>query len=56
MNESFIYGFFYKLALYQKCGFRMTGIDKDFFVRHYEEAIFENGIQVVDMVRLSQDI
>ncbi len=34
----------------------MTGIDKDFFVRHYEEAIFENGIQVVDMVRLSQDL
>jgi len=45
-----------QLALYQKCGFRMTGIDKDFFVRHYEEAIFENGIQVVDMVRLSQDL
>lgn len=45
-----------QLALYQKCGFRMTGIDKDFFVRYYDEAIFENGIQVVDMVRLSQDL
>lgn len=45
-----------QLALYQKCGFRMTSIDRDFFIRHYSEEIFENGIQVVDMVRLSQDI
>lgn len=45
-----------QLALYQKCGFRMTWIDRDFFIRHYDEEIYENGIQVVDMVRLSQDI
>lgn len=45
-----------QLELYQKCGFRMTSIDRDFFIRHYSEEIFENGIQVVDMVRLSQDI
>lgn len=45
-----------QLALYQKCGFRMTGIDKDFFIRHYEEEIFENGIQCRDMVRLSQEL
>ncbi|WP_429840868.1 GNAT family N-acetyltransferase [Brevibacillus sp. FIR094] len=45
-----------QLALYQKCGFRMNWIDRDFFLRHYEEEIYENGIQVVDMIRLSQDI
>mgnify|MGYP002553211527 FL=1 len=45
-----------QLALYQKCGFRITGIDRDFFIRHYEEKIFENGIPCLDMVRLSQDI
>ncbi|WP_053377424.1 GNAT family N-acetyltransferase [Paenibacillus sp. FJAT-27812] len=45
-----------QLALYQKCGFRMTSIDRDFFIRHYSEPIYENGIQVVDMVRLSQDL
>jgi GNAT superfamily N-acetyltransferase len=45
-----------QLALYQKCGFRMTSIDIDFFIRHYEEEIFENGIQCRDMVRLSQDL
>ncbi|MEZ0480040.1 GNAT family N-acetyltransferase [Planococcus sp. SSTMD024] len=41
-----------QLALYQKCGFRMKSIDRDFFTRHYEEPIFENGIQCRDMVRL----
>ncbi|WP_238655254.1 GNAT family N-acetyltransferase [Paenibacillus piscarius] len=45
-----------QLALYQKCGFRITGIDKDFFIRHYSEEIYENGMQVVDMIRLSQDL
>nr|WP_238482794.1 GNAT family N-acetyltransferase [Lederbergia galactosidilytica] len=45
-----------QLALYQKCGFRITGIDKDFFLRHYPEKIFENGIQVVDMIRLAQEL
>ncbi|CAM4378571.1 acetyltransferase [Bacillus manliponensis] len=45
-----------QLALYQKCGFRMTHIDKDFFIRHYDEPIFENGIQCLDMVRMSQDL
>ncbi|MCY8517209.1 GNAT family N-acetyltransferase [Bacillus atrophaeus] len=45
-----------QLALYQKCGFRLRAIDHDFFVKHYEEVIFENGIQCRDMVRLSADI
>lgn len=45
-----------QLALYQKCGFRITGVDTDFFIRHYTEKIFENGIQCRDMVRLSQDL
>ncbi len=45
-----------QLALYQKCGFRVVGVDVDFFVRHYPEPIFENGIQCRDMIRLSQDL
>lgn len=45
-----------QLVLYQKCGFRITGVDIDFFVRHYQEEIFENGIQCRDMIRLSQDL
>lgn len=42
-----------QLALYQKCGFRLTSIDRDFFLKHYDEPIYENGIQCMDMVRLS---
>ncbi|MBL5766702.1 GNAT family N-acetyltransferase [Heyndrickxia sporothermodurans] len=45
-----------QIALYQKCGFHMIGIDRDFFLRHYDEEIYENGIQTIDMVRLSQDL
>ncbi|MDX8360704.1 GNAT family N-acetyltransferase [Cytobacillus sp. IB215316] len=45
-----------QLALYQKCGFRIIGVDLDFFIKHYKEEIFENGIQCRDMIRLSQDL
>lgn len=45
-----------QLALYQKCGFRITGVDVNFFIRHYDEDIFENGIPCKDMIRLSQDL
>ncbi|MGY5487636.1 N-acetyltransferase family protein [Paenibacillus sp. ALE2] len=46
-----------QLALYQKCGFRIVGVDLDFFVRHnYVEEIYENGIQCRDMIRMSQDL
>ena len=45
-----------QLAFYQKCGFRIDGVIKDFFVDHYEEEIFENGIQCRDMIRLSMAI
>lgn len=41
-----------QLALYQKCGFRLDSIDRDFFTRNYPEPIIENGIQCRDMIRL----
>ncbi|KQL58260.1 MULTISPECIES: GNAT family N-acetyltransferase [Bacillaceae] len=43
----------HQIALYQRCGFRLEWIDRGFFLRHYEEAIWENGIQAVDMVRMA---
>ncbi|WNQ14087.1 GNAT family N-acetyltransferase [Paenibacillus aurantius] len=44
-----------QLAFYQKCGFRIVGVDLDFFTRHYSEEIYENGILCRDMIRLSRD-
>ncbi|MBX4262121.1 GNAT family N-acetyltransferase [Clostridium estertheticum] len=46
----------YQLALYQKCGFRIVGIDRDFFKKHYKEIIIENGIECIDMIRLSLNL
>jgi ribosomal protein S18 acetylase RimI-like enzyme len=45
-----------QLALYQKCGFRIVGVDLDFFIRHYPDEIFENGIQCRDMIRMTQEL
>jgi ribosomal protein S18 acetylase RimI-like enzyme len=45
--------FGYQLAFYQRQGFRVTSIDHDFFVNNYHEPIFENGIQLFDMLRLT---
>ena len=45
--------FGYQLAFYQRQGFRVTGIDHDFFIHQYPEPIFENGIQHFDMLRLT---
>ncbi len=45
--------FGYQLTFYQRQGFRVTSIDRDFFVEHHAEPIFEDGIQLVDMLRLT---
>lgn len=48
--------FGHPLAFYQKHGFRVTAIERDFFLKHYPEPIFEHGIQLLDMLRLSLDL
>lgn len=45
--------FGYQLAFYQRQGFRVTSIDRDSFVKNYPEPIFEDGIQLFDMLRLT---
>lgn len=42
----------YQLKLYQQCGFRIVGIDFDYFTRSYDEPIYENGLLCRDMIRL----
>ncbi|MEY8346724.1 GNAT family N-acetyltransferase [Bacillus cereus] len=45
-----------QIALYQKCGFRIFSIDFDYFSKHYEEEIIENGIVCRDMIRLTMEL
>ena len=47
---------FSQLYLYQKVGFRMTGIRRNFFIDNYPEPIMENKLQLVDMIVLSMDL
>ncbi|QSE98849.1 GNAT family N-acetyltransferase [Fulvivirga lutea] len=45
-----------QLALYQKEGFEMDRIEKDFFLKNYSTPIFENGIQCKHLVILKKDL
>ncbi len=45
-----------QLALYQKVGFRIMGIERDYFTRNYPEEIYENGILCRDMIRLERKL
>ncbi|HEX2954892.1 MAG TPA: GNAT family N-acetyltransferase [Bacillota bacterium] len=45
-----------QLAFYQHCGFRITGVDRDFFLKNYPEPITENGIPCLDMIRLQKEL
>ncbi|SFG70583.1 GNAT family N-acetyltransferase [Pontibacter chinhatensis] len=44
------------LALYQRCGFRVESIDKDYFLRTYPEPIFENGLPCTDRIKLRLEL
>jgi ribosomal protein S18 acetylase RimI-like enzyme len=43
------------LAFYQKLGFRIVEIKKNFF-KKYPNPIYENGIRALDMVMLERDL
>ena len=45
-----------QLYLYQKKGFEITGIIKDFFMKHYPKPIYENGIQSKHMIMLTRKL
>jgi ribosomal protein S18 acetylase RimI-like enzyme len=45
-----------QMLLYQKCGFRIIGVDLDFFRRTHDEKIFENGIECRDMIRMAMEL
>lgn len=45
-----------QLALYQKVGFEIVDVVKDYFIRNYSEPIFENGITCKHQIVLEKDI
>ena len=47
--------FGYQLTWYQREGFRVFAVERDFFLVNYEEPIYENDIQLKDMLRLAVD-
>lgn len=43
----------YPLFFYQRAGFRIVAIEPDYFLHHYDEALFEDGLQHKDRLILS---
>ena len=48
--------FGYQLAFYQKAGFRVSAIERDFFLNQYDEPLFEAGIQHKDRLILALEL
>lgn len=44
------------ISFYEKCGFVPTHVIKNFFTDHYDHAIYENGIQITDMLYLQRKL
>ena len=44
------------LSFYESCGFEKSHIIKNFFTDNYDHAMFENGIQLIDMVYLKKKL
>lgn len=47
---------FQQIRFYEKNGFLKTGIRKNFFIENYPEPIYENGLQMRDMVLLTHHL
>lgn len=44
------------IHFYQKNGFKISHRIKDFFTHNYDHAMFEDGVQLIDMVYLSKKL
>lgn len=47
---------FQQIRFYEKNGFIRSGMLKDFFIKNYPDPIYENGLQMRDMVVLSHHL
>jgi len=45
-----------QMMLYQKCGFRIIGVELDYFRKNHDEKIYENGIECRDMIRMQMEL
>ena len=44
------------LRFYERCGFRISHRDENFFIDNYDHPMFEDGVQLRDMVYLRKDV
>ena len=44
------------VPFYEKCGFERHHTIKNFFIDNYDHPIFENGVQLIDMIYLKMSI
>lgn len=44
------------IPFYKHCGFEISHRIKNFFIDKYDHAIYEDGIQLIDMVYLKKDL
>lgn len=44
------------IPFYEKCGFKVSHKIDDFFITNYDHPIYENGIQLKDMIYLKRKI
>ena len=44
------------LSFYESCGFKKSHFVRNFFTDNYEHPIFEEGIQLIDMVYLKKEL
>jgi len=45
--------FGHQLTFYQRADFRVVAVEPDYFLQHYPEPLFENGLQHRDRLRLA---
>lgn len=48
--------FGHQLAFYQRAGLRVYAVEPDYFLQHYPEQLFEQGLQHRDRLRLAIDL
>lgn len=44
------------IPFYEKCGFIRSHRVKNFFINYYDHPIYENGIQLIDMIYLQKNL